>query len=127
MLRVLRKTIGWGGFELAGSGNAASSEAGGLPSSRNHGANWSEQRQRCLERDGYQCRICGADPLEVERALPVHHITPRNGSGRADRSDVDSLGNLVTLCPSCHERFEGEFVGATPSEFVERAHQTRSE
>lgn len=54
-------------------------------------AKWQEIRLQVLERDGYRCQQCKSlDDLDV------HHI-----KARLDGGD-DLLGNLVTLCRTCH-------------------------
>jgi 5-methylcytosine-specific restriction endonuclease McrA len=50
-----------------------------------------EKRLLALKRDGYKCVKCGAT-----ENLHVHHIIALSKDGTND------LGNLVTLCPSCH-------------------------
>lgn len=59
---------------------------------------WGAIRRAVLERDGYQCRICGRDGAEVQ--LHVHHVDRdrRHNSGR----------NLVTLCRGCHAQVHSE-------------------
>jgi predicted restriction endonuclease len=47
-----------------------------------------------LERDGYQCRLCGRTAKETK--LEVDHITPVAKGG------TDSLNNLWTLCIDCN-------------------------
>jgi hypothetical protein len=53
---------------------------------------WDERRQRCLDRDGQRCRLCGA-----ESRLHIHHIKPISYGG------THTLQNLITLCYRCHE------------------------
>jgi len=55
------------------------------------GWDWQERRLAALERDGYQCTICG-----VSNQLVVHHKTPW------PVSHDNSLDNLSTLCIPCH-------------------------
>jgi DEAD/DEAH box helicase domain-containing protein len=65
----------------------------------NYGANWQQQRQLALARDGHRCRTCGAEGL-----LHVHHIRPfREYTSYLEANQLD---NLATLCPSCHRRAE---------------------
>jgi len=66
-----------------------------------------ENRIKCLKRDGFKCRKCGAD--QIAKDLDVHHINPFK------RSKDDSLNNLITLCSSCHRTQENQFnrVGVT--------------
>ena len=45
-----------------------------------------------LARDGWRCQYCGS-----RNNLHVHHIVYRSEGG------IDTSGNLVTLCLSCHD------------------------
>lgn len=45
-----------------------------------------------LNRDGWKCQNCGRGSK-----LQVHHISFRSALGD------DDMGNLITLCFSCHE------------------------
>ena len=54
-------------------------------------------RKAAILRDGGRCRECGKSNCRLE----VHHITPRKENGR------NTIGNLITLCPSCHDKTEG--------------------
>lgn len=57
-----------------------------------------KQRAAILERDGYACQLCGAQPEDM-RELEVDHRTPValfEGEGLNDPE------NLWTLCRSCH-------------------------
>lgn len=76
---------------------------------------WDEMRLRCVERDDGMCRIC-----RCEENLEVHHITPRKQFPENSK-DVHELSNLITLCISCHNKYEGQFVGKDPKTFVELA------
>ena len=53
---------------------------------------WARLRRAALDRDGWRCTRCGA-PGELE----IHHVQPldRGGAGL-------DLGNLRTVCRSCH-------------------------
>lgn len=74
-----------------------------------YGAGWEKQRQKCLERDDYECRACGMTQEEHRdefgTGLNVHHIVPHREF--EDNEAANDLGNLVTACRSCHSRFEG--------------------
>jgi len=56
-------------------------------------------REAVLERDGYQCRLCGwLDNNSLDWKLDAHHITPRTempGGGYVPE-------NGIALCPQCH-------------------------
>ena len=77
---------------------------------QSYGPSWPQARQGAQVRDGHQCRQCGA-PQREARAHDVHHIRPFRefgyipGENRNDRQAND-LDNLITLCPTCHQRAE---------------------
>lgn len=77
---------------------------------QDYGPSWPKARQAARARDGFICRQCGA-PEKEGRAHDVHHLKPFRsfgyvvGENRNDRIAND-LDNLVTLCPSCHQRAE---------------------
>lgn len=51
-------------------------------------------RSKVLERDNYQCQICGS-----KDKLVIHHI---DKTGRGAKEHNNSLYNLITLCRKCH-------------------------
>lgn len=54
-------------------------------------------RAEIIDRDNYQCRICGSSPDDsVHIRLEVHHIKPWEEGGLTLKE------NLITLCNSCH-------------------------
>ncbi len=63
-------------------------------------------RQRCLDKWGYRCQVCGID-MAVQygeelggRFIEVHHLKPISTYDES-RPD-DYVENLVPLCPNCH-------------------------
>ena len=75
-----------------------------------YGDNWQEQRQQALSRDNHKCQSCGVESSGA--TLSVHHI--RKMRYYKDEYDApewwkraNKLSNLVTLCRSCHGRWEG--------------------
>ena len=78
-------------------------------------ADWKETAQQARESDGYACQACGISQEEhVEeygRKLEIHHIKPllehRDEEGEIDYEVANNLDNLVSLCSSCHTRYEG--------------------
>ncbi|OGO18218.1 MAG: hypothetical protein A2Z14_15700 [Chloroflexi bacterium RBG_16_48_8] len=85
-------------------------EAGVLLAPVDYGPSWPQARDLARSRDEYRCRQCGA--LERDgQAHSVHHIrafrefgyTP--GENQFDRL-ANKLDNLITLCPTCHQRAE---------------------
>jgi ferredoxin len=59
-------------------------------------SDWFVIRRQVLEHDHYTCQGCGISEKECYRSLDVHHIIPYNKGG------LDTLDNLMTLCPKCH-------------------------
>ncbi len=89
-------------------------------SQQEYGANWSQQRQKCLDRDGYACRVCGADQEAIGQEPAVHHITPRSEFDDSEWRTYNALENLVTLCPSCHGTYEGRHTDCDVQGFLRR-------
>ena len=48
-----------------------------------------------LARDDFTCQQCG---LREPAIMQIDHITPRC----VDKSKINELNNLRTLCPNCH-------------------------
>lgn len=73
-----------------------------------YGKSWSKQRERCLDRDSHKCQRCGITSEEHQETvgvdLHVHHITPAREFD--DHKERNKLSNLVTLCASCHIKWE---------------------
>lgn len=63
-----------------------------------YGSFWKKIRIEILERDQFECQICGLH--SDSGSLHIHHKIPFrtfNNPGEANRSE-----NLITLCPNCH-------------------------
>jgi len=69
------------------------------------GNNWSQQRLKALKRDQARCQSCGVLESEKDRGHHVHHIVPYRKFDSYEKAN--ELSNLVTLCESCHQRWEG--------------------
>lgn len=88
-----------------------------------YGPDWDEVRETILERDREQCRVCHDDSSE----LHIHHITPArkfidiSDGVSIDYDAMNDVENLITLCPSCHGRFDDRWEDCNPVEFAERA------
>lgn len=67
------------------------------------GKNWKIQREKTLQRDGFECQDCGSDEL-----LVVHHKIPFREFEVEEYEEANRLENLITLCRSCHIRIETE-------------------
>jgi len=70
---------------------------------------WQHYRQKRLEKDSYECVICSmsqeAHRKQYNRSLEVHHIIPYRTFDEPE--EANQLGNLITLCCSCHVEWEG--------------------
>lgn len=70
---------------------------------------WNKVRRDALERDGRQCQVCNLTNEEhVEKHgenLHAHHITPVKEFDHPHSAHF--LDNVITLCMSCHNRWEG--------------------
>ncbi len=55
---------------------------------------WAILKKQVHRRDGYRCRLCGRDDVE----LHVHHCTYENYA-------QERLEDLITLCNACHHDF----------------------
>lgn len=67
-----------------------------VPQSPAHGAGqWERSRLEALARDQHRCVQCGRT-----NRLHVHHIVP----WEEGQTNPHALGNLETLCASCHRR-----------------------
>ncbi len=74
-----------------------------------YGPGWKEARERALERDRYQCKLCGTTQADLSRKPDVHHIIPVRlfeASQSHNIKEAHILHNLICLCPSCHRRAE---------------------
>lgn len=81
------------------------------PYGRLQATTWKKRRAEVIARDGGQCLRCGDFP----RVPQVHHIIAW------EISRDDSMGNLVTLCRSCHRTIEtAEDAIAQQAAFVAR-------
>jgi transposase len=73
-----------------------------------YGSNWKRMRAKTRERDNHTCQACGHEWKEGEIKLDVHHITPIKDFDTPE--DANTLDNLVTLCRTCHNEWEGLYV-----------------
>lgn len=64
-----------------------------------YGPDWSNIREKIIERDGEECRSCG-DTDE----LHVHHIEPLSSFDGYENANTED--NLITLCAGCHAEVE---------------------
>jgi 5-methylcytosine-specific restriction endonuclease McrA len=111
-MKLLWKTFVRGMYKSAGLDSPYSAQ--------DYGVNWTRQRNKCLERDDYTCRVCDTHQSEIGREPAVHHITPRSQFEGTPRA-MNALNNLVTLCPECHGTLEGKYDDCDVDEFVEKA------
>lgn len=71
------------------------------------GENWRRNKRAAVKRDG-ACKHCGMTPEESKKQfkanLEVHHIKPFRYFESPE--EANNLGNLITLCKSCHKKAE---------------------
>ncbi|QAS68872.1 eukaryotic-like five-Zn-finger DNA-binding protein [Haloferax tailed virus 1] len=77
-----------------------------------YGANWYQQRAKALRRDQHRCQDCGVTSADLPREPDVHHIHPitryKNSYDEPEWWErANRLENLITLCQSCHGKWEG--------------------
>jgi len=73
----------------------------------NYGPGWNRVRRNALERDGYECVVCGTTKSDLGRNPDVHHVVPVrifDTSEGMSVEDAHRLDNVVTLCPPCHRK-----------------------
>jgi 5-methylcytosine-specific restriction endonuclease McrA len=82
----------------------------------NYGPSWNRQRNKAMKRDGHCCRLCER-PVQ-ETLIDVHHITPvRFWRVEQEHEKMNQLNNLISLCRSCHRKYEGQLKGRGHDEF----------
>jgi len=72
-----------------------------------YGEGWSAVRRAALERDGYECVVCGTGRDELGRNPDVHHLVPVRrfvDSPDHEAADAHRLTNVVSLCVTCHRK-----------------------
>lgn len=73
-----------------------------------YGSEWDEKRKDQLERDNYQCVVCGKCEEDIGTEPHVHHRKPvRNFD---DPNDAHFEENLVSLCPKHHALAENNVI-----------------
>ena len=67
-----------------------------------YGPHWPRIRKLVRARDQFTCQACGRK--EDSKAHHVHHIVPFRNF--VNPQIANQLDNLITLCPTCHQRAE---------------------
>jgi hypothetical protein len=100
----------WGSWNdaLRAAGFRINKHHGVSDDRRLYEGNWLTQRAKALERDDWQCRVCGmSDDAHRDvhgRGLEVHHR--KKARTFDDLDEANRLANLVTLCRRCHREVE---------------------
>ena len=68
------------------------------------GGNWKTQAGLARERDGFCCVACGITEDALGRQMDVHHKVPYRLFDSPQ--EANQLSNLISLCPSCHQKIE---------------------
>lgn len=73
-----------------------------------YGPNWEAQRRKALERDSFECQICGMGQeehlMQYKKQLNMHHI--QRFLSFDGYEAANQLNNLTTLCHGCHVMME---------------------
>jgi len=72
---------------------------------RDYGEKWEYVRSKARDRDNYTCQGCGVNESTMGRELDVHHIQPLRKFESLE--NANRLQNLICLCMSCHNKWEG--------------------
>ncbi len=77
-----------------------------------------EARNKCIEKYGAKCQICGFDAAikygkEYGGMIEVHHIVPLNE--REGVYQIDPIQDLIPVCPNCHAILHKKVDGNTIS------------
>jgi hypothetical protein len=67
---------------------------------RKYQGNWIKAREKVMERDNFQCQICGKTELEIGKSVDVHHI--KNYRLYKNKICANKPQNLISLCYKCH-------------------------
>ena len=87
-----------------------------------YGPSWWRQRKKAWERDAYECRVCGISKDELGKNPDVHHIKPKyEWNVEEEHEEMNSLDNLISLCPSHHKRIDGKWKEINEREFEQKA------
>ena len=65
---------------------------------------WQKKRYQVYNRDGFACRVCNRDCLELTAQLHCHHLYYKRDTLIWEYDD----DALVTLCKGCHETIHTE-------------------
>lgn len=91
-------------FSTCFFGKTSPNWKGGHPGS--YGSSWGPAKRAAYAADDYACRECGLYEEDNFRRLDVHHIIPFRHFGVKRHEEANRLTNLITLCPTCHHRWE---------------------
>jgi 5-methylcytosine-specific restriction endonuclease McrA len=69
-----------------------------------YGGGWWAVREEARNRDEQTCQNCGVSKEELGQHPDIHHVTPVRDFD--EWSEAHRLDNVISLCPSCHQRIE---------------------
>lgn len=85
-----------------------------------YGPGWQQAKFEALKRDDFTCQKCGKKGKRVKHRVTgkyrwtvhVHHKRKiawfyDANKGEMDYEAANSLNNLITLCPNCHQAADG--------------------
>lgn len=71
-------------------------------------------RAKCIEANGYNCKVCNFDFSNIygelgEGFIHVHHLTPLHTIG--ENYKIDYANDLIPVCPNCHAMLHKKLNG----------------
>lgn len=84
-----------------------------------YGSSWCVSLKRSiLKRDQYRCQSCFVSENQLGQKPDIHHIKPaREWNTKEEHQEMNSSKNLISLCRSCHRRFQGKWRSSSPTDF----------
>jgi len=90
-----------------------------------YGKSWCTSLKRSiLKRDQHRCQSCFVSEKALGQRPDIHHIRPaREWNTEEEHEEMNSPKNLISLCRSCHRRFQGKWRSLEPDEFSEKCRE----
>jgi len=90
-----------------------------------YGPSWKMSNKRVvLSRDQYRCQVCFDGENVLKQKPDLHHINPAsNWEIEKEHQQMNSPENLISLCRSCHRKYQGLWQSLEPSEFAKKARE----
>lgn len=88
-----------------------------------YGPSWKmSNKRKVLSRDQYRCQVCFEGENQLNQKPDLHHIDPAsNWNIKEEHEKMNSVENLISLCRSCHRKYQGLWKTLEPDEFAKEA------